>query len=129
MKNVIGKQSPIASFPAKRFSVPVDAAAVRASGLTNATDSIAPEIQIEIGENKNYLTLAQLTMLNILAPNNCKRPIFLTSPYNEIGFGPYLRQEGIIFRLVPVRNNSSRSMDVTKSDSLLRTVFRSGNAN
>jgi hypothetical protein len=128
MKNVIGKQNPIATFPVKRFTVPVDAGVVKQSGLANAADSVGNQIQLEIPENKSYLSLDQLTMLNILAANNWKRPICFTSPYQEIGFGPYLRQEGMIFRLTPVRQPQQRSMDVNKTDSLLTNVFRFGGA-
>jgi hypothetical protein len=128
MKNVIGKQNPIATFPVRHFTVPVNAAAVKQAGLANAADSVGSQIQLDIPEGKGYLSLDQLTMLNILAANNWKRPICFTSPYGEIGFGPYLRQEGMIFRLTPVRQSQQRSMDVDKSDSLLRNVFRFGGA-
>jgi hypothetical protein len=128
MKNVVGRQNPIATFPVKKFTVPVDPAAVRQMGLAGAADSVAGQMQIDIPEGKSYLSLDQLTMLNILAANNWKRPICFTSPYGEIGFGPYLRQEGMVFRLTPVRQQG-RSMDVNKTDSLLRNVFRFGGAN
>jgi hypothetical protein len=129
MKNVVGKQSPIATFPVRHFTVPVDAAAAKASGAALATDSVGAQIQLDIPDAKSYLSLDQLTMLNILAANHWKRPICFTSPYGEIGFGPYLRQEGMIFRLTPVRQPQQRSMNVNKTDSLLRTVFRFGGAN
>jgi hypothetical protein len=129
MKNVIGRQNPISSFPVKHFTVPVDPAAVKQMGIANAADSVANQIQIDIPDAKTYLSLDQLTMLNIVAANNWKRPICFTSPYGEIGFGPYLRQEGMVFRLTPIRQPQSRSMDVTKTDSLLRNVFRFGGAN
>ena len=129
MKNVVGRQSPISSFPVKHFTVPVNAAAVKQSGIANATDSVGSQIQLDLPEGKSYLSLDQLTMLNILAANQWKRPICFTSPYGEIGFGPYLRQEGMVFRLTPVRQPQQRSMDLNRTDSLLRTVFRYGGAN
>lgn len=128
MKNVVGRQSPIASFPVKHFTIPVDVQAVKSAGIVNAKDSVGREIKLDIPEGKTYLSLDQLTMLNILAANNWKRPICFTSPYNEIGFAPYLRQEGLIYRLVPVANTGQRDMDVNKTDSLLRTRFLSGGA-
>jgi hypothetical protein len=126
---VMGKQSPIASFPVRKLTVPVDVEAVRRSGLVKATDSVTSQIEIDLPENKNYLSLDQLTMLNILASTNWQRPICFTSPYGEIGFGPYLRQEGMIYHLVPVKNmDRMHSMDVDKTSSLLMTKFRSGGA-
>jgi len=129
MKNVVGRQNPISSFPVKHFTVPVNPAAVKQSGIANATDSVGSQIQLDLPEGKSYLSLDQLTMLNILAANQWKRPICFTSPYGEIGFGPYLRQEGMVFRLTPVRQPQQRSMDLNRTDSLLRTVFRYGGAN
>ncbi|MGZ3850644.1 MAG: glycosyltransferase family 117 protein [Flavisolibacter sp.] len=128
MKNVVGKENPIATFPVKHFTVPVDVAAAKASGAALPTDSVGQQIQLDIPEAKSYLSLDQLTMLNILAANNWKRPICFTSPYGEIGFGPYLRQEGMIFRLTPVRQPQQRSMNLNVTDSLLRTAFRYGGA-
>ncbi len=128
MQNVVGRQSPISTFPVKRFSIPVNAAAVKQSGIASATDSVGSEVRIQLDEGRSYLTLDQLAILNIVAANDWKRPICFTSPYGEIGFGPYLRQEGMIFRLTPVLQPSQRSMDVARTDSLLRNVFRFGNA-
>ena len=68
-------------------------------------------------------------MLNIIASNNWKRPICFTSPQTSgIGITPYLRQEGMIYRLTSVRGQQQRTMDAMRSDSLLRTVFKTGNA-
>jgi hypothetical protein len=131
MKDVIGKQSPIpTSFPVRHLTVPVDVEAVKRAGIVKATDSLGSQIQIDIPENKNYLSLDQLTMLNILASTNWQRPICFTSYYNEVGFGPYLRQEGLVYHLVPTRNDSrGRNMDVDKTQNLLMNQFKSGGAN
>jgi hypothetical protein len=128
MKNVIGKQTPISSFPVRHFSVPVNADAARKSGLIMPEDSVGSQMLLDIPEAKSYLTLDQLTMLNIVAANNWERPICFTSPYGEIGFGPYLRQVGMVFTLTPVRQTQARSLDLDKTDSLLKNVFRFGGA-
>jgi hypothetical protein len=118
-------------FSDKHLIVPVDTSYVRQAGLVKPTDTLSTQIQIDIPENKSYLSLDQLTMLNILATSNWRRPICFTSPYGETGFGPYLRQEGLIYHLVPVRSdaNRTRAMDVDKTSDLLLHQFRSGNAN
>lgn len=112
MKDVIGpmlnsedKANIQATFPVKKFLVPVDAAALARYGVTNPTDTALSQLQIDLPEGKNYLTLDQLTILNIIAANNWKRPIYFTSPYGELGFGQYLRKDGLTYRLVPVKNN------------------------
>jgi hypothetical protein len=104
MKKVIGTQSPISTFPVRKFTVPVDQAAVQQLGVVNATDTVYSEMQIEIPQGRTYLTLDQLTILNIIAANNWKRPIYFTSPYGDLGFGQFLRKDGLTYRLVPVKN-------------------------
>ena len=112
MKDAVGAQLSAAdktqfqgTFPVKRFRVPVDTTALNRNGAITATDSVFNEIQFEIAQYKNYLTLDQLTILNIIAANGWKRPIYFTAPYgDELGFGQYLRKDGLTYRLVPVKN-------------------------
>jgi hypothetical protein len=103
MKNVLGQGENVTSFPVKRFKVPVDAELVRKNGTLSTTDSILPELLFEIPENKNDLTKNDLMVLNIIASNAWKRPIYFTSPYGDLGFGQYLRKDGIAYRLVPAQ--------------------------
>ena len=93
------------SFPIRKFKMKIDPAAVIANGTANATDSVLSEIPFELRQGKNDLMKNDLIMLSIIATNNFKRPIYFTSPYGDLGFEPYLRKDGISYRLVPVRNN------------------------
>jgi hypothetical protein len=130
LKDVMGKQSPISSFPVRRLTVPVDVEAIRKQNIMKPGDSLSSQIELDIPEGKNYLSLDQLTMLNILAANNWSRPICFTSHYSDAGFGPYLRQIGMIYQLVPFRSESrATAMDVDKTSDLLLNKFRSGGAN
>ncbi len=144
MKNVIGAESPIATFPVRKFSVAVDAATATKTGAINPTDSAYLQMQIELPEGRSYLTLDQLTILNIIAANGWKRPIYFTSPYDELGFGQNLRKDGLTYRLVPVKNEFPQqrwivdqalrgtSIRDNNSDVMfnnLMTKFTSGNAN
>jgi hypothetical protein len=107
MKNVLGQGDNVNSFPVKRFIVPVDEAAVRKSGLINANDTTFAQMAFEIPENRNDLTRSDLVIFNIIASNaqnGWNRPIYFTNPYGELGFGQYLRKEGLSYRLVPVQN-------------------------
>ncbi len=89
-------------FPSKKVSVPVDLALVKQNGTINANDSAVSEMQFEI--SKNYLYKNDAAILNVIAANKWKRPIYFTSPYGELGFQQYLRQDGLSYRLVPVLN-------------------------
>jgi MFS family permease len=112
MKEVIGpmlnsedKANVQATFPVRKFFIPVNGAELAKYGTVNPTDTALTQMPIDLPEGRNYLTLDQLTILNIIAANNWKRPIYFTSPYNELGFGQYLRKDGLTYRLVPVQNN------------------------
>jgi hypothetical protein len=118
-------------FPS-HLTVPVDVNYVKQAGLVKPTDSVLTQLTLDMSPNKTYFSLDQLTMLSVLASSNWKRPICFTSPYGEVGFGPYLRQVGLIYQVVPVNTNlptaQTLSMDVDKSKDLLMNQFRSGNA-
>ncbi|MES1215667.1 MAG: DUF2723 domain-containing protein, partial [Bacteroidota bacterium] len=92
------------SFPVRRFKMDIDTALVRKNGTVNTTDTVLSEMPFELPAGKNDLARNDLIILSIIAGNNFKRPIYFTSPYGELGFGQYLRKDGISYRLVPVKN-------------------------
>lgn len=93
-------------FPVARYHVPVDTVAVRKNGTVNADDAVVTELRCMIPQNKlnGGLSRSDFMILNIIATNaknGWKRPIYFTSPYGELGFGQYLRKDGLSYRLVP----------------------------
>lgn len=136
MRNFIGKnQNPISKFPrVRQVSLPVDTALVRQNEVIGTNDVAAPQIVLELPDGKDYYTLDQLAMLNIIAANAWKRPICFTSTYStpgEIGLTPYLRQQGLVYQLVPIKGDGARGsfMALDKSYEILMNNFRSGGAN
>jgi hypothetical protein len=147
MKDVVGpmlntedKANVQATFPVKRFYIPVNSADLTKYGVVNPGDSALQQMQIELPEGRNYLTLDQLTIFNIIAANGWKRPIYFTSPYGELGFGQYLRKEGLTYRLTPVQAEaiepgviaqSLRGASSINSEKVSSTLnkFTSGGAN
>jgi hypothetical protein len=95
--------------PVAKFSVPVDAEMARKNGIVNAGDSVLAEMQFEIPMNKlkGGLVRSDFIILNIIASNQWKRPIYFTSNFGELGFGQYLRKDGMAYRLVPAISNST----------------------
>lgn len=89
-------------FPTKKVKIPVDESVVRQNGTVNPTDSVLSEVVFDIP--KNALGKNESAILNIIAANKWKRPIYFTSPYDELGFQPYLRTDGLTYRLVPLMN-------------------------
>lgn len=115
---------PISSYPVKKFAIPVDVAAVKANKTVNADDSVVTSVNFDVP--KNILMKNDLAMLNIIAANKWKRPIYFTMDYGELGFGSYVRRDGLSYRLVPVANsqvNTDHMLDVVLNK------FGFGNAN
>jgi len=108
MKKFVGAQTPISSFPSRHFVVPVDPSVAKQYNLVNASDTLLSEMRIDLPD-RSYLTLDQLTILNVIAANNWKRPIYFTAPYGELGFSQYLRKDGLSYRLVPAQFSSPQS--------------------
>ncbi|MFT3847063.1 MAG: DUF2723 domain-containing protein [Lacibacter sp.] len=88
-------------FPTKGVTIPVDKNFVKQNGTVNANDSLVDVVKFQIA--KGYLFKNDAAILNVIAANNWKRPIYFTQPLG-IGFDDYLRQDGMTFRLVPVAN-------------------------
>jgi hypothetical protein len=135
MKNVLGKVNRdeetkrdvgFGSFPTARFSVPVDVDLVKKNGTVNPTDSVLSEIKFEIPQNKlnEGLIRSDLIILNIIASTAWKRPIYFTSAFGELGFGQYLRKDGLAYRLVPIESKNPQANWVTEQ--ALRQVGLSG---
>jgi hypothetical protein len=111
-------------FPSKRVSVPVDVNVVRQNGTVNANDSVVSQLVFDIP--KTALFKNDAAVLNIVAANKWKRPIYFTSQDAAgLGFQNYIRQDGLTYRLVPVAN--SEVNDTWVYDKMM-TKFASGNA-
>lgn len=117
MKNVLGKPNidpetgrdvGYGSFPVSRFKVPVNVDLVKQNGTVNPGDSVLSTLEFQIPESKlqQGLVRSDFIILNIIATNQWKRPIYFTSLYGELGFGQYLRKDGLAYRLVPAAMNS-----------------------
>ena len=135
MKNYVGSDDadkldnsrgsePLNSFPVRKFAVPVDKDFVLKNKVVNANDSILAEMRFDIP--KGSLMKNDLAVLNIIAANKWKRPIYFTNPGVDLGFDQFLRRDGLSFRLVPVQN-SKVNTDWMLSKAMNNFAF--GNAN
>jgi hypothetical protein len=89
-------------FPTNRVTVPVDSALVRQNGTVNPEDVVVSQLLFDIP--KNIIQKNDAAILNIIAANKWKRPIYFTSGRVSLGFDKYIRQDGLTYRLVPVEN-------------------------
>ncbi|MDK2909898.1 MAG: hypothetical protein PWR20_1465 [Bacteroidales bacterium] len=92
--------------PTKRFRIPVDTAAVRRSGLVpkEMQNKILPYLDFTI--RRNYIYKNDLMLLDILATNDWKRPIYFTSPSGIGGafsLDQYCHLEGMVYKFLPVK--------------------------
>ncbi len=97
-------------FPTKKFRIPVDAVAVLANGTVpkELAKDIVPAIEWTV--DKNYLMKADIMILDLLAHNNWKRPVyFAITVGNEsyMNLEDYFQLEGLAYRLVPVKSRSA----------------------
>lgn len=102
MDNTRGNQ-PLHIYPVRKVSVPVDKAFVLKNGTCHPGDSIVDYLRFEIP--KFSLMKNDLLMLNIIAANHWQRPIYFSGNFGDLGFGQYLRRDGLAYRLVPVQND------------------------
>lgn len=136
MKNYVGSDDPSKmidrgngdlynTFPVHKVSVPVDLNLVRSNGTVNADDSTLNELRFDIP--KNGLMKNDLAMLNIIAANKWKRPIYFTNNQQTgIGIEQFLRKDGLTYRFVPVQNSY---VNTEWMKDKLMNKFRFGNAN
>jgi hypothetical protein len=138
MKNVLGKPNfdpetkrdvGFGSFPVAKFKVPVNVEAARKNGTVNPGDSVLTEMLFEIPQSKlnGGLVKSDFIILNIIASNAAngwKRPIYFTAAFGELGFGQYLRKDGLSYRLVPI--NVKAPQTAWTVDSALRLMGMGG---
>ncbi len=97
----------IDALPTSTFSVNVDSTAVVNNGTVqkDVANRIVKKIEWKI--NRSYITKNDLMILDLLAANDWKRPIYFavtTGSEAYIGLQDYFQLEGLTYRLVPVKN-------------------------
>ncbi|RKR82752.1 uncharacterized protein DUF2723 [Mucilaginibacter gracilis] len=107
--------------PTKNFKITVNAADVIKNNVVPAAqqDKIAPVMEWKY--TSNYVTKDNLAMLDILAHNNWKRPVYFAvtvGSENLIGLQPYLYKEGFAYHLMPLKVDSA-AKDQDKTNTLV----------
>jgi hypothetical protein len=136
LKNVVGSDDPrftvpteggqyLNVLPVKKVSIPVDVNKVRQNGTVNAGDSVVTSLLLDI--KKQYLFKNDLAVLALIAANKWDRPIYFTSlqEVDDLGLAPYVRMEGLSYRLVPVAQSEVNN---DKSYRNIMEKFGYGNA-
>lgn len=99
-------------FPTKNVRVPVDSATVVNNGTVPANLAGRIVKNIDWTLSGNYIQKNDLMMIDLLAHNDWKRPIYFaaTAPASSyLNLAPYLQLEGLAYRLVPIKQNEVES--------------------
>ena len=94
-------------YPTNKIRIKVDKEAIIKNRVVNPkyNDSIVPYIDVDVSESALYKN--RLIMLDILANNNWKRPVYFTGGSfgddDYLWMKDYLQLDGLIYKLVPVR--------------------------
>ena len=110
-------------YPTNKIRVPVDKNLILKNKVVNSkyNDSIVPYLDIDIKGSALYKN--RLMMLDILANNNWKRPIYFSGgafdDEDYLWLKDYLQLDGMVYKLVPVKNTPSKDggpMDMGQID-------------
>lgn len=92
-------------FPTKNMYIAVNKKKAITDNLVPTADTGRVLSKVTFTLPMDMLYKNDLMLLNILAANNWKRPIYFTSQrtMSDIGLGQYLETDGLTYRFVPVR--------------------------
>jgi len=99
--------------PTRTIRIPVDKAAVLANGTVSPKDAdkIVPYIEIKL--KGSWVLKDQLMIIDILAHNDWKRPVYFVTGGNSdaMGLEEYFQCEGLAYRLVPIKAENKSWFD------------------
>ena len=101
---------PLDYFPSKTFYVPVDSAKVMREKVITVKDTARLVKSIKWTINRQYLTKNDLMVLDLIAHNDWKRPIYFavtTGAEAYLGLEEYFQLEGLAYRLTPIKNTEN----------------------
>ncbi|MEI7523358.1 MAG: DUF2723 domain-containing protein [Mariniphaga sp.] len=93
-------------FPSRQLVYPIDKAQVLANNVVDPKDADKIVPQMEIKLTGNYLTKDELMILDMIANNNWKRPIYFAITVGRdkyLNLQDYFQTEGFAYRLVPIK--------------------------
>jgi len=100
-------------FPTNKIRIPVDKNQIIANKVVpqKYQDSIVPYIDVDIKEGALYKN--RLMMLDIVANNNWKRPIYFTGGSfgddDYLWMKDYLQLDGMVYKLVPIKTSLEKA--------------------
>jgi hypothetical protein len=119
-------------FPSRGFILPVNKENAISSGMISQEEAKTAVSEIRFSIDKSYLTREQVMMLDIMANNEWKRPIYFSSPYgSDVSIALFrqgaVKQNGMAWELSPMKDNNIFAKD--KMYDNLMNVYHYGKMN
>ena len=96
-------------YPLRKLYIPVDKEKVLRNGTVRKELASRIEDSVKFAVTRNTLFKNSLMVMDIIASNNWDRPIYFTITAGDdtyLGLQDYLQQEGMTYRLVPVKRDA-----------------------
>ena len=107
LRQTYGEGGPeVTTFPTSQFFLPVDTAAVKALGIIPKDREHQLVSRLDWSMGKRAIEKKNLVILDMIATNNWKRPIYFSStvaPGDYMNLQPYFQLEGMAYRLLPLK--------------------------
>ncbi|MEM8847181.1 MAG: DUF2723 domain-containing protein [Bacteroidota bacterium] len=111
----------IVYYPTNKVRIPVNKKNVLESGLVKEKDSALIVDYIDIDLPQSALPKNRILMLDLIANNDWKRPIYFSGGSFDsaeyIWMKDYLQLDGLIYKLVPIRTKNRNSFEMGRIDS------------
>ncbi|MGD1944890.1 MAG: DUF2723 domain-containing protein [Croceivirga sp.] len=111
----------IVYYPTNKVRIPINKRNVLESGLVKEKDSALIVDYIDIDLPENALTKQRILMLDIIANNDWKRPIYFSGGSFDraeyLWMKEYLQLDGLVYKLVPIRTENANSFEMGRIDS------------
>ncbi|UJH68398.1 DUF2723 domain-containing protein [Allomuricauda sp. SCSIO 65647] len=108
-------------YPTNKIRVPVNKKNVLESGLVKEKDSALIVDYIDIDLPRSALTKQRILMLDLLANNDWKRPIYFSGGSFDNGeyiwMKDYLQLDGLVYKLVPIKTEYQGVFEMGRIDS------------
>ena len=108
-------------YPTNHIRIPVNKKNVLESGLVKEKDSALIVDYIDIELPQSALPKNRLLMLDIIANNDWKRPIYFSGGSFDDGeyiwMKDYLQLDGLVYKLVPIKTTNASSYEMGRIDS------------
>ncbi len=107
-------------YPTHKIRIPVNKKNVLESGLVKEKDSALIVDYIDIDISQSAITKKNMMMLDIVANNDWKRPLYFSGGSFDdaeyIWMKDYLQLDGLAYKLVPIRTERENAFDMGRID-------------